>query len=49
LVQDLYRDGLLNQPLAAKMGPASPTRERAAQIAEVRQQLERLDRRLPPE
>jgi hypothetical protein len=34
-VQQLYRDGLIGQKVAAKLGPDRPTPEQAAQIAEI--------------
>jgi hypothetical protein len=48
VVQNLYREGLMDQTTAARMGPKSPTPEKAALVAEARQELERLDRNLPP-
>jgi hypothetical protein len=48
LVQDLYRNGLITQKAAARMGPDEPTPEQAGRVAEARQELERLDRSLPP-
>lgn len=47
IVQDLYREGRIAQAVAAKLGPKSPTPEKAATIAEVRQELEKLDRSQP--
>jgi hypothetical protein len=47
IVQSLYRDGLIGQAVAAKMGPKAPTPEEAAKIAEARQGLDRLDRAMP--
>jgi hypothetical protein len=44
VVQDLYRDDRLTQDTAAKLGPKSPTPEKAAKVAEARQRIERLDR-----
>jgi hypothetical protein len=43
LVQSLYRADLLNQADAAKLGPKDPAPDKAARVAEVRQQLEKLD------
>jgi len=44
VIQTLYRDGLITQADAAKLGPRSPTPERAARVAEARQEIEKLDR-----
>lgn len=43
LVQSLYRADLITQADAAKLGPKDPEPDRAARVAEVRQQLEKLD------
>ncbi|TXH55566.1 MAG: hypothetical protein E6Q97_08575 [Desulfurellales bacterium] len=47
-VQDLYKEGLIRQTDAAKLGPRSPTPEQAAAIAQARERLTRLDRSVPP-
>jgi hypothetical protein len=47
LVQDLYREGLVTQATAAKLGPKRPTPERAVRVVEARQALEQLGRALP--
>jgi hypothetical protein len=44
VIQDLYREGLVSQDMAAKMGPRKPIPERAAVVAEVRQKVERMRR-----
>jgi hypothetical protein len=44
VIQDLYRDDRLTQQTAAKLGPKSPTPQKAAKVAEARQRIERLDR-----
>jgi hypothetical protein len=44
VIQNLYRDDLVSQTVAVKMGPKRPTPERASLIAEVRQEVERLPR-----
>jgi hypothetical protein len=41
-IQELYRQGLVSQVVAAKMGPRSPTPEQAAKVAEARQAVETL-------
>jgi hypothetical protein len=46
-VQRLWKQGLITLKDAAKMGPKSPTPEKAAAVAEARQELERIDRTLP--
>lgn len=43
VIQHLYRDGKINQADAAKLGPRSPTPEKAARVAEARQEIERLE------
>lgn len=48
-VQHLYREDLLTQADAAKLGPAKPSPEKAATIAEVRQQLEDMAKEPPPQ
>jgi hypothetical protein len=48
VVQELYREGRIAQVVAAKLGPMSPTPEQAAQVAEVRQAIEALDRSMSP-
>lgn len=47
-VQDLYREGLIRQTDAAKLGPRTPTPEQASAIAHARERLTRLDRSVPP-
>lgn len=48
VVQQLYRDGLITQTIAAKLGPKSPTPEQAARVAEARQAIEAIDRTKTP-
>jgi hypothetical protein len=37
VIQELYREGLVSQATAARMGPRSPQPEQAARVAEARQ------------
>ena len=46
-VQDLYREGLIRQTDAAKLGPRSPTPEQAAAIVQARERIEAIDRDIP--
>ena len=46
-VQTLYREGLIRQTDAAKLGPRSPTPEQAAAIAQARERIEAIDRAIP--
>jgi predicted DNA-binding transcriptional regulator YafY len=48
VIQTLYREGLITQADAAKMGPKSPTPERAAKVAEARQAVEAIDSKQDP-
>jgi hypothetical protein len=49
LVQSLYREGLVTQATAAKLGPKRPTPERAARVVEARQPRQPSgSRRRPP-
>jgi hypothetical protein len=47
VVQQLYKENLITQTTAAKMGPKSPPPALASAVAEARQEMERLDRSLP--